>query len=175
MKPFCLVVKHRGLLNAGLDADLLDVCQAQKPAGRRAAHHCSIRAKGVFCRRPYKMATCLHTPISLGLLIIPCCECSSAVLCETQAVVSGHSWGHATCLAAEQAVHCMDSASRSFVLSSQLHHFCMLHVVSMPWCMQIYPITMASWIFGRKRPSSVNALAVLDRSGVDVTSVVNLK
>ena len=43
------------------------------------------------------------------------------------------------------------------------------------WRMQIYPITMASWIFGRKPPSSVNALAVLHKSGVDVTSVVNLK
>eukprot|EP00891_Asterochloris_glomerata_P007273 jgi/Astpho2/7273/fgenesh1_pg.00113_%23_79_t len=39
----------------------------------------------------------------------------------------------------------------------------------------IYPITMASWIFGRKQPSAVKAQAVLHKSGVDVTSVVNLK
>ena len=57
-------------------------------------------------------------------------------------------------------------------------HLCHVHYVclyALPWCMQIYPITMASWIFGREPPSSVNALAVLHKSGVDITSVVNLK
>lgn len=51
--------------------------------------------------------------------------------------------------------------------------YCCVH--ALPWCMQIYPITMASWIFGRKQPSAVNAQAVLHKSGVDVTNVVNLK
>ena len=63
------------------------------------------------------------------------------------------------------------------VVSAWLHYSCMLHLClhAPPWCMQIYPITMASWVFGRKPPSAVNALAVLHKSGVDVTSVVNLK
>ena len=125
------------------------------------------------------MARCLHTHISLGLLTILVVD--AALLCFVRhKQLSQGTVGVMTpvWLLSKPSIAWFQLAELSFyfyICTISARFTLRARTLSMPWCMQIYPITMASWIFGRKPPSSVNALAVLHKSGVDVTSLVNLK
>lgn len=39
----------------------------------------------------------------------------------------------------------------------------------------IYPLSIASWVFGRKKPTVVNAMGMVHPRGVDNLGMINLK
>ena len=39
----------------------------------------------------------------------------------------------------------------------------------------IYPLSIASWVFGRKKPTAVNAMGMVHPRGVDNLGMINLK
>ena len=39
----------------------------------------------------------------------------------------------------------------------------------------LYMLTLASWVYGCKKPSEVKASAVMHKNGIDVSGVISLK
>ena len=112
-----MMFKHRNLLSVGLDVDLLDVCQAQRPAECRAAtpplqqcQECSVQS----ALHDANMLTFPQKPVGhqgqagllVGLVLYGALLCfgTSSHASQTQAVASGQRWDHDTCQAAEPAI-----------------------------------------------------------------------